>query len=248
MKPFDRHFPAPLTLLLLLAPLASSQETEKPEPVPLPPSPFEQQDSEQGALQKELSELFIKVENNLKKIDGQLADAGAGEVSLEEVSDAGLDDLLRSVQDKGNQTKTQIDRILEIAQELDQKGSGGGSGSSKKPSKPPEQGGQGQQKEENTPEAQKPQDEQGKEQPKGDDPKSPESDQPSDEKGGENIPSGPPQDGSTGPSQRAIDADKWGFLPERQRKTFRNQGRDDLPVQYRQWIDAYYRRLNKETK
>ena len=26
---------------------------------------------------------------------------------------------------------------------------------------------------------------------------------------------------------------------------FRNKGSDDLPVQYRDWIDAYYRRLNR---
>ncbi|MCG8433189.1 MAG: hypothetical protein MJA83_04070 [Gammaproteobacteria bacterium] len=41
------------------------------------------------------------------------------------------------------------------------------------------------------------------------------------------------------------DADGWGELPIRFRETFRNQGRDDLPVQYRDWIDSYYRRLNE---
>jgi hypothetical protein len=30
------------------------------------------------------------------------------------------------------------------------------------------------------------------------------------------------------------------------RETFRNQGRNDLPVQYRDWIDSYYRRLNRK--
>lgn len=41
------------------------------------------------------------------------------------------------------------------------------------------------------------------------------------------------------------DNDKWGMLPMRTQEIFRNQGRDDLPVQYREWIDAYYRELNR---
>ncbi len=41
------------------------------------------------------------------------------------------------------------------------------------------------------------------------------------------------------------DADAWGMLPERTRELFRNGGSDDVPVQYRRWIDAYYRRLNR---
>ena len=42
-------------------------------------------------------------------------------------------------------------------------------------------------------------------------------------------------------------AGRWGELPARVRATFRNQGKDDLPVRYREWIDAYYRRLNRQS-
>ena len=47
------------------------------------------------------------------------------------------------------------------------------------------------------------------------------------------------------PADPTDDGDRWGDLPPRVEEIFRNQGRDDMPVQYRDWIDAYYRRLNK---
>jgi hypothetical protein len=43
-----------------------------------------------------------------------------------------------------------------------------------------------------------------------------------------------------------IDArDRWGDLPIQVRDVFRNEAGSDLPPQYRDWIDAYYRRLNQ---
>ena len=44
----------------------------------------------------------------------------------------------------------------------------------------------------------------------------------------------------------SLDAQRWGELPTRVRETFRNQGRSELPAQYRDWIDAYYRRLSQK--
>ena len=41
------------------------------------------------------------------------------------------------------------------------------------------------------------------------------------------------------------DDDSWGDLPMRTQEVFRNQGGEDLPVEYRDWIDSYYRRLNE---
>jgi hypothetical protein len=53
------------------------------------------------------------------------------------------------------------------------------------------------------------------------------------------------------PGERAgpIESDRkdaWGFLPVHVRDVFRAQGGGDMPAQYREWIDAYYRRLNKQ--
>ena len=39
-------------------------------------------------------------------------------------------------------------------------------------------------------------------------------------------------------------ADAWGALPPKVQEIFRNEGTEDVPVQYRDWIDAYYRRLS----
>lgn len=38
--------------------------------------------------------------------------------------------------------------------------------------------------------------------------------------------------------------ERWGLLPMHAREIFRNQGGPDLPPEYRDWIDQYYRRLN----
>ncbi len=67
---------------------------------------------------------------------------------------------------------------------------------------------------------------------------------------GQNSPDADPENKPENKKGTAIpasmDAERWGELPSRVRATFRNQGKDDLPVQYREWIDAYYRRLSRQ--
>lgn len=100
---------------------------------------------------------------------------------------------------------------------------------------------------EKTPEAPKPggEEKQG-EQP---DPSKPDGETPRDggenPPAGENVPSAPRSDERGDPVASGGDADRWGALPERVRSVFNNQITDDLPIQYRDWIDSYYRRLNK---
>jgi hypothetical protein len=58
-----------------------------------------------------------------------------------------------------------------------------------------------------------------------------------------------PPERSPGESAGPIESDRkdaWGFLPAHARDVFRAQGGGDMPAQYREWIDAYYRRLNKQ--
>jgi|SRR5262245_7746664 len=62
---------------------------------------------------------------------------------------------------------------------------------------------------------------------------------------GENRPSPPRVDPAGPPVTPGTDADRWGNLPQRVRQVFQNQITDDLPIQYRDWIDAYYRKLSK---
>jgi len=37
----------------------------------------------------------------------------------------------------------------------------------------------------------------------------------------------------------------WGELPIHYRDVFRAEGGAGMPAEYRDWIDAYYRRLNR---
>jgi hypothetical protein len=40
--------------------------------------------------------------------------------------------------------------------------------------------------------------------------------------------------------------ERWGTLPEHARAIFSSEGDDEVPPRYRDWIDAYHRRLNRE--
>jgi hypothetical protein len=62
---------------------------------------------------------------------------------------------------------------------------------------------------------------------------------------GENRPSDPRSDEAGPAVPSGADAERWGSLPERVQEVFQNQITDDLPLQYRDWIDSYYRRLNR---
>ncbi|MEW6073084.1 MAG: hypothetical protein AB1726_10910, partial [Planctomycetota bacterium] len=62
---------------------------------------------------------------------------------------------------------------------------------------------------------------------------------------GQNGPGSPPERPTEEPPPAIDDRDRWGDLPPRAQEIFRSQGRDDVPVRYREWIDAYWRRLNQ---
>jgi len=61
----------------------------------------------------------------------------------------------------------------------------------------------------------------------------------------ENVAGLPPARSATGSVKLADAHDRWGDLPVYARDVFRAQGGADLPVRYREWIDAYYKRLNR---
>ena len=77
---------------------------------------------------------------------------------------------------------------------------------------------------------------QGEGDPKGDQPDRP---------GGKKDTGDAAADGETGEGTRSgRDAEIWGNLPIHLRDIYRAEGREDMPAQYRDWIDSYYRRLN----
>src|SRR5690349_4558262 len=258
-----------LLFALLATPLARAQEPTKPEQAPpkepdkeqeplhLPPLPGGEPDD---ALRNELMELFKKVETRLHAIDSQMNEAAAGRVPVKPIAGSGIEELLRAGQQAktpqsvaellesaakdSQQTQTDIQRMLQIAEQMDKKqgsGSGGGQPKDSKGGSPLDKPGGSPSGRESTPkmpgskpEGEKPQD--------GDVPKdNKRPDDPNDR--GENRTGKNPPSSKTGPTSPADGADRWGDLPVRAREIFRVEGASDLPPQYRDWIDGYYRRL-----
>ncbi|HUR29422.1 MAG TPA: hypothetical protein VM509_14630 [Planctomycetota bacterium] len=238
---------------------------DEPEKAPLNLPPLPGMDPEEG-MKKELLELFAKVEGRLRAIDTQMNEAAAGRVPLQPVVGSGIEELLRAGQaakkpesvgellasaaQDSQQTQEDIRRMLQIAQQLNKKSSSSsssssGSGSSKPGSQPgnsplDKKGGSEPSGREQTPKApgSKPE-ENGK--PGGNEPQdSPKKDP---DGRGENRDGPRPPAQKTGPASAADGADRWGDLPVRAREIFRVEGASDLPPQYRDWIDGYYRRL-----
>ena len=243
------------SLSLCLANPGSSPAAQESKPQAKPPKPPEIELPDLTGMQddqKEMVRLFHEVERTLGAIDLELADAGAGRIPVPEGKDSGIERLLRSHGEKSDQAVSGIERILELAEKLGkQSGSQCMKGSM---SAPPQQSGEspldkererGPTQGEKTPEAPKPDPKQGEKpgQPK------PQGEKPDDHgknpPPGENRPSPPRVDEGGAEFAAGTDADRWGNLPERVRNVFQNQITDDLPLQYRDWIDAYYRRLNK---
>jgi hypothetical protein len=221
--------------------------------------------SPQDQAQHQLVELFNKVETRLREIDKLLSDAGAGDTrALKNVGPSGIDELLKQSKKNGEEALQDIDRILEIARQMQQQSSGQGQGQPQQgqgqsDGKDPLQGqGQTTTQREQTPSApqkqpdgKKPDGEKGGEKPDKKSPKPDGESNPKDPKASrqspKNQPSGPPPGSSTDKNGANSDAhDRWGDLPQHARDVFRSEGGHDMPVQYRDWIDAYYRRLNQK--
>lgn len=209
-----------------------------------------------NADQEEMVRLFHEVERTLSAIDLELFDASAGRIPVPEGKESGIERLLRSNGTKSDEAVTGIERILELAERMGSKSCsqcmkpGQSSPAGKEGKSPLDQERQrGPTQGEKTPEAPKPDPKkEGEEGKDGQKPK-PVGEKP-DDRGqnpptGENKPSSPRVDESGNPIQPGDDADRWGALPERVQAVFQNQITDDLPLQYRDWIDSYYRRLNQ---
>ena len=55
----------------------------------------------------------------------------------------------------------------------------------------------------------------------------------------------PDPDETDAPASRGDLSERWGELPVHVRDVFRTEGGEDMPAEYRDWIDAYYRKLNE---
>ncbi len=267
MSPVESKF-VPTTVLaivLALATVSVSSPARAQEPVPpVPPQPEPVQVSpSQDDVQREMVELFQKVERDLRAIDRLLQEASRAPTGS---SGGSVAEQLRNAQSSGEGVQRDIDRILELA--ASQRPNPSSSSSSGGP--PSEQGsspmdGRGEQStgREATPSA--PQSGGSEKKPGGQEKQPGEEKQPGPEKkpgeqGRQNA-DGPdaskadpqqqkgsdPTAGAQGAGSSSSDArDRWGDLPFHAREVFRNEGGRDMPPLYREWIDAYYRRLNKQ--
>ncbi len=257
-----------LSLVIAFAGVAAAQDRPVPEQQPAPGKRDEAgvRRSQEPAIpvrasdaEREMVELFGTVERTLQDIDRLLREAanapraaGSGETELARK--------LREARQNGDQARQGIDRILELARQMNPSGSGGGSGQE------PQSGssgqspldGQGQQStgRESTPSTPEPGasgEPKGQQQQPGQEPgekpgdaRKPDGPQatnqaPHERRGGD--PRGGEQGGAASPGDAR---DRWGDLPMHAREVFRNEGGRDMPPLYREWIDAYYRRLNQK--
>ncbi|MFT5285899.1 MAG: hypothetical protein ACI8TQ_002067 [Planctomycetota bacterium] len=201
----------------------------------------------QDDSQAEIKELFAKVEKSLLLIDRFLSDAAAGDVPIGLPEESGLADLLRETQAASQSAINDIDQILQIASQQSQQSSQGSSESESPPppgesplDKPSDGAPQEQEPTPEMPQPGKPEDSQQSEGSKPEDVGQDELKENENKEGEAGQPNTP-----VNPNAPDDDGQRWGELPPRVREVFRSQGGGDLPTQYRDWIDSYYRRLNK---
>lgn len=200
----------------------------------------------------EMLELFKRVELRLREIDDLLYDASAGGSGVGDPDESGIGDLIRDSIDGSQQVLEDIDRIIEIAEQQSGTCSSTLSGSSESQSQSPSQSQQQQQggQKESTPEAPKDGGEKPGEGQEGDEPHEQPDGQPQDPSGSDDLDPenragvDPPAD-DTERVRYVDDIERWGHLPVHVQEVFRSEGGGDLPPQYRDWIEAYYKRLNR---
>lgn len=214
-----------------------------------------------GGEQAELLQLFKDVELNLQRIDDFLFEAAAAEEDLS-VRESGLAELLDETDRASAETVAAIDRILEISKNLAEQ-TPQQQQQQQDQQQQQQQQGQGQQQSEQQPENSpldrprpEAQQQDGQNQPEGPqpelegeqpDPQERNGEQPKDSEQASDDP-GQNQAGQATPdgTERAANAARfaeWGELPPRVQEIFSNQRGESLPVEYRGWIDNYYRRL-----
>jgi len=254
-----------LALSVGFAPAARAQEESPLLPPQLSTDPRER-----------MKELFVQIERRLGEIDQLLYRAGSGEAPLESQRESGIGELLQQSRSSGQRVLDDIDEMLKLAQQMGGSSKSSGSGQpgqqqqqgqgqgqqQGQQGQSPQQGSQEPQAQERTPEAPgqqpqpgqqgQPQPQPGKEQGKGANQPQPSESRPEGDRASKdparNASGNAPPASTKGQSDGARSNEQWGDLPPTVRDLFRTEGGSDLPPQYRDWIDAYYRRLNQERR
>lgn len=259
-----RFIPFVLLASAALAPAAYAQEESPLLPPQLSADPRER-----------MKELFVQIERRLGEIDQLLYRAGSGDAPLESQRESGIGELLKQSRSSGQKVLDDIDAMLELAQQMGgsskssgsgrpgQQQSGQGQGQQQgQQGQSPQQGSRRPQEQERTPEAPgqqpgqqqqgQPQSQPGEAQGKGANQPQPAESKPQGDRDSKdparNAAGNAPPSSAKGQADGARSNEQWGDLPPTVRDLFRTEGGSDLPPQYRDWIDAYYRRLNQERR
>jgi len=229
-----------------------------------------------GGPEAELRELFLKVDKRLRRSTELLWEASSGDGSgADQIGSARIDELIREaeaarsraqsgiaklLEASGRQNQAasdEIERILQIAAENPSQSSSSSSSSSQQQQSSGEQPQQGQtpsgsrreEKGEQPGGEQQGQQQQGQQEQQQGQPQN--GDRPDDNRASDDPPQdstgGDPRESETGDAARPSGMEDWGDLPVHLRKVFQNRVSDDVPPRYRDWIDAYYGRLNRSS-
>ena len=257
---------------LLPLTLAVAQEPTPPQPAPEPPPPQEEGDEDDGPMtreelerallggneqQQEMLELFATVERKLREIDDYLFEAAAGEDEFA-AEGSGLSELFLETREASREVSEGIDRILELAEKMaqqqqQQQSSGGGQQQQQQgqgrsplddrsPESQRERERSSQQQQEELEQQGQPREQDQEEREGGQRPEDGQTDdRPAEQREGDAAP-----EGERGAGSQASGAGQWGELPPRMQEIFSNQVGDDLPLEYRDWIESYWRRLQRD--
>ena len=238
-------------------------------PQDVPPTLEGAHSSDQDEARKEMVQLFGRVETRLKEIDALLYDASAGRRRTAGAEVSVIGKLLDETSGRSDKVLEDIDRILEIAEQfgkgqgqssssggsvqeamqgqspLDQPSSGQPQGQRESTPQVGDQKGQepGQNQDKQGQQEQQEQQQQQPQQPAGETPGDPTGESQGKPENRDSDQS--PASAQTGRVQVTDTAERWGDLPVHVRDLFRSEGGRDLPPEYRDWIDSYYRRLNR---
>ena len=123
MRPDLRFTSLALLIMVGFGPSAFAAQDPEPQEGPIPVELPRMMDE----TQQEILQLFRDIEQNLRKVDLLLSDAGAGDTArLAEVEEAGIGRLLEDSRERSQQVLEDIDRLLDIAQQMGQQSGSGG--------------------------------------------------------------------------------------------------------------------------
>ena len=206
--------------------------------------------------QERARELVLRIRKSMREIDSLLL-KGAQPEKIEQALAANqkrIEELLKETESKSQAVIQNIDELVKLTKY--QKSNSGGGGGSPPPEQQP-QGSQGkpppQREKSQDPQELSPQPKDGQQPKDGDPPQDEQQNHDGDPKGGrpdrsppdQRDAKRPPPNGATGEFERTDTSGRWGMLPAKEAEDLQRRNAEEFPQRYRQWMELYFRRVNK---